>query len=135
MTENAETSQRRLESYKRYGKKRRENPAYLADQKRRAAESYNRRKNDPSYKEAQRLRTALRLQDPAEKVKAAARRRVRTEIEAGRLTREPCLVCGSARTDAHHEDYGRPLDVMWFCRTHHKEHHLRATNPKGQPNV
>jgi len=51
----------------------------------------------------------------------SARRKVATEIEAGRLQRLPCEVCGEVRTEAHHADYSRPLSVTWLCRKHHVE--------------
>jgi hypothetical protein len=34
------------------------------------------------------------------------------------------MVCGTQdRVQAHHEDYSRPLDVVWLCPTHHKARH------------
>ena len=44
-------------------------------------------------------------------------------IRDGRLIRQPCEVCGSARSQAHHDDYSKPLDVRWLCSKHHSEHH------------
>lgn len=44
-------------------------------------------------------------------------------IRDGRLQRRPCEVCGSPKTDAHHDDYEKPLEVRWLCRTHHADHH------------
>lgn len=44
-------------------------------------------------------------------------------IRDGRLTRQPCEVCGLAKSEAHHDDYTKPLDVRWLCRKHHLEHH------------
>lgn len=61
--------------------------------------------------------------------KAAAKRAVMLAIRAGRLTRQPCEVCGNTKTDAHHDDYSKPLDVRWLCRTHHGERH-RMLNRK-----
>lgn len=49
----------------------------------------------------------------------AARTSVRLAIEAGKLFREPCIICGEQRSEAHHEDYSRPLQVKWLCHTHH----------------
>lgn len=40
-------------------------------------------------------------------------------IRAGKITRLPCEVCGSPKTDGHHEDYSKPLSVRWLCRKHH----------------
>jgi len=53
-----------------------------------------------------------------------ARLAVSNALRAGLLTRAPCEVCG-ARAQAHHEDYRRPLDVRWFCPTHHRRHHSK----------
>ena len=38
----------------------------------------------------------------------------------GWLTRQPCEVCGDHASDAHHEDYRKPLAVRWLCKTHHR---------------
>lgn len=58
-----------------------------------------------------------------------ARWKVNRAIATGRLTRQPCSVCGAERVDAHHDDYSKPLDVRWLCREHHLEHHARAEPP------
>lgn len=53
----------------------------------------------------------------------AARQAVFYAVKSGRLTRQPCRVCGSTqRVQAHHADYARPLDVEWLCFKHHREH-------------
>jgi hypothetical protein len=57
------------------------------------------------------------------RIKRAARRKVATEIEAGRLHRKPCEVCGAQRSDAHHDDYTKPLAVNWLCHSHHMLRH------------
>jgi len=44
-------------------------------------------------------------------------------IRDGRLIRKPCEVCGEEKTDAHHDDYAKPLEVRWLCRAHHAQHH------------
>lgn len=55
-----------------------------------------------------------------------ARWLVKRAIEAGRITRQPCEVCGILPAQAHHDDYSRPLDVRWLCQTHHAQHHAKA---------
>ncbi len=37
------------------------------------------------------------------------------------LDRQPCW-CGEPG-EAHHPDYGKPLNVIWLCRKHHAEIH------------
>lgn len=44
-------------------------------------------------------------------------------IRAGKLIRLSCEVCGAAEAQAHHDDYSKPLDIRWLCRSHHKLHH------------
>jgi hypothetical protein len=48
-------------------------------------------------------------------------------IRDGRLRRQPCEVCGNESVQAHHDDYGKPLDVRWLCTTHHAEWHRHNT--------
>jgi len=38
----------------------------------------------------------------------------------GKLTPQPCEVCGDPETEKHHEDYDFPLDVRWLCHEHHR---------------
>lgn len=61
-----------------------------------------------------------------------ARRQVTAAIRSGRLVRQPCEICGERRSEAHHEDYSRSLDVRWLCRKHHNQRHaeLREAQPK-----
>jgi hypothetical protein len=40
-------------------------------------------------------------------------------VRSGRLAKEPCSVCGNARSQAHHGDYSKPLEVVWLCKPHH----------------
>jgi transcription elongation factor Elf1 len=64
--------------------------------------------------------------DQARKEKFAHKRNARsktfTAIKNGTIQVLPCLICGD-KAEAHHHDYSRPLDVMWLCKTHHKETH------------
>lgn len=47
-------------------------------------------------------------------------------IKAGRLKRpDRCQDCGSpGRPEAHHEDYSKPLVVVWVCRPCHCARHI-----------
>jgi ribosomal protein S27AE len=46
-------------------------------------------------------------------------------IKSGKLDRLPCEVCGAGKVDAHHDDYSKPLEIRWLCRSHHKAHHYQ----------
>lgn len=48
-----------------------------------------------------------------------ARQKVCYAIKYGHLTRQPCEICGAENSQAHHDDYSKPLDVRWFCGEHH----------------
>jgi hypothetical protein len=71
-----------------------------------------------------------RLNNPE---KAKARDAVNHAVRDGRLIKEDCCLCGNPKTDAHHEDYGKPLDVIWLCKAHHKQLHiLRLKQEEGE---
>lgn len=64
-----------------------------------------------------------RVRKPKDLVKAAARDAVQRAVARGDLNRQPCERCGNPKSEAHHEDYTKPLDVIWLCRRHHGERH------------
>ncbi len=51
-----------------------------------------------------------------------ARAKVEQAIKKGKLVRQPCEVCGDPESEAHHDDYSKPLEVRWFCGEHHRLH-------------
>ena len=42
----------------------------------------------------------------------------------GRIVPQPCEICG-ADGESHHDDYTKPLEVRWLCRSHHKMRHSK----------
>lgn len=64
---------------------------------------------------------AGRLNAEQSQIRAA----VAKAVKLGELVRQPCEVCGATRTDGHHDDYSKPLEVRWLCRGHHLKHHDR----------
>ena len=44
-------------------------------------------------------------------------------LTRGLLFRQDCERCGDAKTQAHHEDYAKPLDVNWLCCRCHGARH------------
>ena len=63
--------------------------------------------------------------DPALRSKHEARWAVNHAITAGRLVRQPC-VCGAVKSQAHHPNYEKPLDVKWLCAPCHRAEHAKA---------
>ena len=61
--------------------------------------------------------------------KEYAHKKVALAIKRGILKRGPCHLCGRTENGkvpmaAHHEDYFRPLDVIWLCARCHAAVHL-----------
>ena len=55
------------------------------------------------------------------------RNAVHKMVKEGKLVPEKCAVCGKLPTQAHHDDYNKPLNVIWLCRKHHGEIHRNYT--------
>lgn len=51
-----------------------------------------------------------------------AQAKVFRALLSGKLAKQPCFICGE-KSEAHHPDYSRPLDVVWLCASHHREAH------------
>jgi len=45
-------------------------------------------------------------------------------VRDGTIKRQPCRVCDNPYVQAHHEDYSRPLDVIWLCHRCHRLLHI-----------
>ena len=73
---------------------------------------------------------AKRLWQSAHPGAARAHRLVARAIEKGALVREPCIVCGEPKTEAHHFNgyLGENAwsQIEWRCRTHHRQVHRKA---------
>jgi hypothetical protein len=66
-------------------------------------------------------RNSRRTQLARHRDRIRARDAVHGALRAGRLKRLPCEVCGSPKSEAHHDDYSKPLCVRWLCRPHHRQ--------------
>jgi ribosomal protein S27AE len=66
------------------------------------------------------------LSDEA-RFRANARAYANTYLRRGKLQRKPCERCGSDSAEMHHDDYSRPLDVRWLCRSCHVDAHGGST--------
>lgn len=72
-----------------------------------------------------------RGQLPESLKKREAQNAVRTAIRNGTLVRRPCESfsswrnrdCGRTPAHAHHEDYSKPLEIVWLCASCHKSRH------------
>jgi len=57
---------------------------------------------------------------------ASARHALNYAIKSGLVHKGPCAVCGTTdNIRGHHDDYHKPLDVVWLCQKHHTIEHRR----------
>jgi ribosomal protein S27AE len=69
--------------------------------------------------------------NPNAHLKIYARQQSAYAIKTGKLVRQPCEQCGKAKSEAHHDDYSKPLTVRWLCRPHHGAVHRKSHCPRG----
>lgn len=74
-----------------------------------------------AYQRANRKRHSELTQE--QKLKANARSYLNVYIRRGKIKKQPCCICGNENAQAHHEDYLKPLEVIWCCKKHHIEYH------------
>lgn len=57
------------------------------------------------------------------KIKKRAHAIVQRAILVGEINKKPCVVCGDTKSEAHHENYNEPMNIVFYCRQHHQERH------------
>lgn len=85
-----------------------------------------------AYKESKKKATTKYLKRNPEKY--AAHNALSNALRDGKITKQPCEICGvSKNVQAHHDDYREPLCVRWLCPKHHAEvHKLRRVDFEQQ---
>ena len=92
-----------------------------------------RRKNDPLFNYKQRI-SQKKWRD-AKKIKLKpqtdAHKLVFFAIKLGLIVKpENCSECGvKTKLEGHHEDYKKPLDVVWLCKLCHQQRHRKYEIP------
>lgn len=57
--------------------------------------------------------------------KQKARNAVYRALKSGKLIKKPCIKCGQVENvHGHHQDYLKPLEVIWLCFACHKKIHI-----------
>lgn len=115
-----EYRQKNIEKIQAYDRKR------GGDEKRQAANRrrYQKRISSPEGKAREREKSRVWTQNNQYNGKRAVNLMVSYAIRIGKLTPEKCWWCGSGdHIHAHHEDYSKPLEIMWLCRNCHGRRH------------
>jgi len=101
----------------RYYRKREEKNAY-------SREYYRKNKK-------KRLKSMKAYQDK-NKDKYKSRQTLRNAVAAGKIEKTPCKDCGETKVEARHQDYSKPLEVEWLCKTCHADRHRIWTQEKAE---
>lgn len=73
-----------------------------------------------------RTRKKYRELSAEDKLKSNCRAYLNVYVKRGIVKKQPCLICNNPKSQAHHEDYSKPLEVTWYCRMHHTHLHRLA---------
>lgn len=106
-----------LEYYKAYDKQRHENDPVRRAKNHAASKAWRKNNMDRVVE----LTRSWRQRNPE---KYAAHSAVSSALRSGKLQKETCAVCGDENSQAHHNDYTKPLDVVWLCQQHHAQVHV-----------
>lgn len=74
----------------------------------RSCHAANMRKNRPIHSKLK----------PQAKIKANSRSYANVYLNRGEIKKGVCTICGKG-AEMHHEDYSKPLEVIWYCRMCH----------------
>lgn len=76
-------------------------------------------------REANRLRSRKYRENPTNRMKEKARGVVNSLVRNGIISKPSgCVECGKlGKVEAHHDDYNKPLEVLWVCRKCHFKKH------------
>jgi hypothetical protein len=87
--------------------------------------------NIDTVREIEREKRRTHQNDPAYAERNIAHNAVGNAKRKSLLVKKACLICGRIDVQAHHENYAKPLDIIWLCKEHHIERHyeIRRTVP------
>src|SRR3990172_3681845 len=65
-----------------------------------------------------------------QRMKSNCRCYARIYQKRGKIISKPCEKCGSLNPQRHHEDYNKPLDIVFLCRECHLEYHKKLKSKR-----
>ncbi len=78
----------------------------------------------PEIKERRNELAKKYRKDPKNFKKYKARSVSKIALKNGTIKKHPCGKCGNKKSEMHHENYDKPLDITWLCRRCHSQRHL-----------
>lgn len=101
---------------------------------READKNYQQRKREENPEKKAQEQSDYRQKYP-ERIKANSI--LNYAIKKGEIKRLPCEIKGCKRKDTHghHEDYSKPLEVIWLCPADHKKWEIGTIGPKDLSTV
>jgi hypothetical protein len=90
----------------------------------------NKKKYNESHREI--LRKSNKSWKNKNPHKIEAERKISYAIRIGKIKKQNCTKCDSSKDlHAHHEDYTKPLEIIWLCRTCHFQRHKEMREIKA----
>lgn len=103
-----------------------QNPEYVIKERKRTRDKFHRLYKGKTNNDPDRNKRYF-IKYPEKKI---AKQKTQNAIVAGKLIKQPCEICGNTESQAHHDDYSKPLDVRWLCIKHHNEWHIKQREDK-----
>lgn len=88
-------------------------------------DAINARRQELARQNPEHYRAVWNAKHRRDALQEKARRLAGYAIRSGKLARGLCEHCGEAKTQAHHRDYSKPLDVQWLCLACHAIAHRK----------
>jgi len=113
---------RRREYFREYYRRRRDHKLRICYKTQSRPEyKKNKREYDRKYYQAnkERIRQVKAKARAEHPEKHKARSLLKDYAYRGKIKRLPCELCGDPKSQGHHEDYSKPLEVRWLCSKHH----------------
>lgn len=79
-----------------------------------------------SRENIKRMKEDKYLKYKIDKMKSNARSYAKVYLKRGLIKKTPCVECGNEDSQMHHEDYTKPIEVIWLCRKCHMERHRES---------
>jgi hypothetical protein len=86
----------------------------------------------PAARRCDECRKTYRWRGVVAPERGEARRIYEGALRDGTLVRQPCEKCGKSPAHGHHEDYSKPIEVVWLCPFHHVKRHEELGELRGR---